>query len=91
MKSGRNYRNELGTFVVVFHYVGPDAESANEVATDAGSQFEEWVSDHKNPGASVVPGLNWIRLDSFRLEGGPTDGGFVASLQYTLRYSARNT
>lgn len=90
MRSGRNYRDEQTTVQVIFHCVGKDAGTADAEAVAAGEVFEEWLSDNPTPSASV-PGLNWIRLDSYRLEGGHTDGGYAASLQYTLRYQARNT
>lgn len=91
LHSGATRRNETGRFQVVVHVelVGGDAEDADERAIALGRVVEERVAALKN--SLGVSGLNWIVMESWEMNGGPTDRAHISQLFYTVRYNARLT
>lgn len=91
LKAGRTFRDETGRFQIVVHVelVGGDAEEADDRAIALGRVVEEFVADNKN--SLGVPGLNWIVMESWEMNGGPSDRAFISQLVFTVRYNARLT
>lgn len=94
MRSGRNYREEIGGFELVIwvECVGGTPEEAAERALDLGQPVEEWVADNKNGDELAVDGLIWILVQgagSLREAAG--DQSSYAELVYPIRYHARLT
>lgn len=91
LHAGPTKRNETGRFQVVVHVelVGGDAEDADERAIAIGKVVEERVAARKSD--LGVTGLNWLVMESWEMNGGPTDRGHISQLFYTVRYSARLT
>jgi len=91
LHSGPTKRNETGRFTIVVHVekVGGDAEDADDRAIVIGREVEEFIAGKKN--SLGVTGLNWIVMESWEMNGGPSDRGHISQLFYTVRYSARLT
>lgn len=97
MRSGRNTRQETGTFdlVVMVRVPNPadeDAEYAAEVrASEIGGEFESWVADRKNAEVDVDGsiGLQTLVVTAVATDYQKVDGGAAAVRQYTVRWTAR--
>lgn len=92
LRSGRNYRNETGTFEIVVHVEQPgqDQEATDTVCSAALTAVQEWVADRKN-NELAVDGLNTFTEESWRMTGGVTDHSTVSQAFLTVRYTARLT
>lgn len=90
LTASRMPRNERAEFQLVVHVeeVGEDQEFADESAIEYGRVVEEFFADTKTP---PVVGMNWWRIASWELGGGPTDRGSIAQLIYTVEFDARLT
>jgi hypothetical protein len=91
LHAGPTKRNETGRFQVVVHVelVGASPEEADERAIALGKVVEERVAARKSD--LGVTGLNWIVMESWEMNGGPSDRGSISQLFYTVRYNARLT
>lgn len=92
MRSGRNYRDEAGTFdlIVIVEYVGGDPEDAEERALAIGAEAETWLADRKSNELGVT-GLQTLRVDGWDLVHMGNDRGHLAELTYRVRWTARLT
>ncbi len=92
LRAGRNHRNEQAEFRIVVLVIEPggNAEDADARALECGEVVEEFLADRKSNELGV-PGLNWIRAESWDLDGGWQDTAWVSQLVYTVRYDARLT
>lgn len=92
LKSGRNFRSEEATFQLVIQVVevGGNGLDGDEKAMEFGQVVEEWLADRKGNELGVT-GLNWIRAESWELNGGPNDRAYISQLIFTIRYQARLT
>lgn len=90
LKAGKKFRNEQARFSLVIHVhkVGASQEEADEDAIAFGLVVEDYFAENSSPG---VDGLNWWRVESYELDGGPTDRASVSQLIYTILYDARLT
>jgi len=92
LRAGRNHRNEEASFQVVIHVevAGADVEEADNRALEIGQVVEEFIADHKS-NELAIPGLNWITVSSWEMNGGPADRSAISQLIYTVSYNARLT
>lgn len=90
MRSGRNTRNETGTFEihVMVRFVGGDPYDAELRAEAIGGELEDWLADRKSNELGVT-GLNSLTVASWIADYGPVDGGTAAIRSYTVRWTAR--
>lgn len=90
MRSGRNTRNESGTFdlTVTVRAVGGDAYAAEVRAEEIGGEIESWFADRKNNELNVV-GLNSLVVESWTADYAKTDNGTAAIRTYDIRWTAR--
>jgi hypothetical protein len=94
VKSGRNFREEIGefNFVIWVEAVGGTPADAADRAIALGLPFEEWLADNKNGAALSVTGLNWIIAEGDgSLTEASGDQASYAELVYPIRYHARLT
>ena len=93
MRSGRNYRDEVGTFelAILVEGVGQNAEWSATRALTIGAVVEQWIADRKNNELAVT-GLQTLTVsgDGSLLEMF-NDQGTLAELNYPVRYTARLT
>lgn len=92
LKSGRNFRNETGTFELDVLVEGVDQSMTDTTAraVELGVVAEEWIADHKN--SLGVSGVNWIIISGDgRLLEMYEDRATKALLGYTVTYNARLT
>lgn len=92
MKSGRNFRNEEGTFdlIVRVKYTGGNLEDSDTRAFEIGTVVEEWIADRKSNELGI-DGLNWLVVDGWEADNGADDSGAATLLIYTVRWNARLT
>ena len=92
LRSGRNHRDENGTFQVVVHceVPGADAEEADAECVALGGAVEDWFADRKCNQLGV-PGLQSLIVTGWELGGGPADRAYISQLIYTVRWTARLT
>jgi hypothetical protein len=93
MRSGRNFRNEVGQFEVVVLVIG-DGETQETTSTRAleiGAVVEDFISDRKNNELGVT-GLQTLVIDGDgELAEMFNDNGTLAELTIPVRYTARLT
>lgn len=92
LRSGRNYRDETGTFQVVVHceIPGADAPDAEAECVALGTAVEEWFADRKSNEVGVA-GLQSLLVTGWELGGGAADRAYIAQMIYTVRWTARLT
>lgn len=93
MKSGRNFRNEVGTFDLVAFATGVNKsqEWTTQRAIDIGAVLEEFIADRKNNELNV-PGLQTLQIaGDGDISEAPGDKSFLAEISYPVRYTARLT
>ena len=90
MRSGRNTRNETGTFEinVMVRFIGGDSYDAELRAEAIGGALEDWLADRKNNELGV-DGLNSLVVTGWRGDYAQVDGGAAALRTYTVRWTAR--
>ncbi len=90
MRSGRNTRNESGTFdlTVMVRSVGGDAYDAELRAEAIGNAVEDWFADRKSNELGVT-GLLSMVLVSWEADYAKTDNGAAALRTYEVRWTAR--
>lgn len=91
LRSGRNHRNETGTFEVniVVQLPAASPEEADERVDAIGTQLEEWVADRKSDQLSV--GLTSLYVTSWLGDYFGVDGGSGSIRTYTVTWNARLT
>lgn len=91
MRSGRNARQETGTFDVnvMVRFVGGDGYDAELRAEQIGGAFESWVADRKNGEGLDVDGLQTLVVLSWQGDYAQIDGGSAALRTYQVRWTAR--
>jgi hypothetical protein len=92
LRSGRNFRNEVGTFelVVWVEKVGGTPQEAAERALDLGQVVEEYVADNKNGIGGA--GDFTLQVDGTgSLSEMASDSSSFAELVYSIKYQARLT
>ncbi|HKY57539.1 MAG TPA: hypothetical protein VJL80_05835 [Aeromicrobium sp.] len=90
MKSGRNFRDEVGRFefVIWVEAPGDSAEEAADRALVFGLAFEEWVADNK----AGVGGAYAIQVEGGgQIREATGDQSSYAELVYPIKYNARLT
>jgi len=92
MRSGRNYRDETGTFdlVVLCTAVGGNPEDAETRALAIGTVAEEWLADRKSNELAVT-GLQSLVVEGWDLATLGNDNGHMTELIYRVRWTARLT
>lgn len=90
LKSGRTFRNETARFDIGIHVaeIGGNVEDADEKAIEFGQVLEEFIADNRCP---AVDGVNWWVVESWELNGGPSDRAAISQLIYTVKLDARLT
>lgn len=90
LKSGRTFRNEAARFDIGIHVaeIGGNVEDADEKAIEFGQIVEEFIATNRCP---PIPGMNWWVVESWELNGGPSDRAAISQLIYTVKYDARLT
>lgn len=92
LRSGRNYRDESGTFDIVVRY---EAEGFDQAGTDLACEtglalVQTYLADRKSNELGVT-GLQWVREESVTFAGGHTDHSTIAEAIMTVRYAGRRT
>lgn len=93
MRSGRNVRDEVGTFEVVVLVIGPsmDAEESAQRALDLGAVLEDWIAERKNNELGVV-GMQTLQVaGDLTLAEMFNENGTLAEFAIPVRYTARLT
>lgn len=93
MRSGRNFRDEVGRFNLIVLVAGVDMsqEEASERAMVIATAAEEWLADRKNNELGVS-GLQSITVDGDgRLDEMYGDTGHLAIVELPIKYTARLT
>lgn len=90
LRSGRNTRNESGTFDlnVMVRIVGGDAFDAESRAESIGGAVEDWLADRKSNELGV-PGLLSLVVESWEADYQATDTATAAIRTYSIRWTAR--
>lgn len=90
MRSGRNTRNETGTFdlTVMVRAVGLDAYAAELRAEAIGGEAESWLAARKSNELGV-PGLVSLVVESWAGDYAKMDAGAAALRTYVVRWTAR--
>lgn len=90
MRSGRNTRNESGTFDlnVMVRFVGGDGYDAELRAEQIGGEVEDWFADRKSNELAVT-GLRSLVVTGWRADYAGLDGGAAALRTYTVHWTAR--
>lgn len=90
MRSGRNTRNETGTFDlnVMVRAIAGNAYDAELRAAAIGAEIEDWFADRKSNELDV-DGLGSLVLESWEADYAKVDNGTAAIRTYTIRWTAR--
>lgn len=90
MRSGRNTRNETGTFdlIVMVRFIGGDGYDAELRAEAIGGAIEDWFADRKSNELGV-DGLSSLIVTGWVADYAQVDGGTAALRTYTVRWTAR--
>ena len=90
MRSGRNTRNEEGTFDlnVMVRSVAGDPYDAELRAEKIGGAVEDWFADRKNNEVGVT-GLLSLVVVSWEADYAQVDNGTAALRTYSIRYTSR--
>lgn len=90
LRAGRNVRDEDAEFDLVVNVAaeGKSLEESDEQAAEYGRAVEEFVSDRKSNQLGV-PGLQWIRIESWEMRSGQADYGSASQIVYRVRYRGR--
>lgn len=90
LKSGRNFRNERGTFelIVYIHKPGTDPEEAETRAFAVAAECEDWISLRKNNELGVT-NLQWLIVSGWESDLGPDGSSSGAIVRLTVAWSAR--
>lgn len=91
MRSGRNHRDESGTFelVILVAALDGDAWEAEDRAMDIGTVAEEWIADRKS--GELAAGNYSLRITDWVLVSRSNVKGHLAELTYTVAWTARLT
>lgn len=91
LRSGRNHRNETGTFevTVLVQLAGASPEDADLRVDEIGTVLEEWIADRKSDQLGV--GLTSLYVTSWIGDYFGVDGGSGSIRTYTVRWNARLT
>jgi hypothetical protein len=93
MRSGRNFRDEVGKFNLVVLVAGVDSsqEETSERALVIATACEEWIADRKNNELGIS-GLQTLTVaGDGRLEEMYADAGHLAIVELPIKYTARLT
>jgi hypothetical protein len=93
LKSGRTFRNEVGTFNVEIRIEGIDMspEDTADRAVALGTAFEEFVADNQTL-FGQIEGLNWVVVDGDgELVELFNEHGSLTAIRYPIKYDARLT
>jgi hypothetical protein len=93
LRAGRNFRDEVGRFVLTALVAGPDfsAEEAAERCMVIASAVETWVSDRKNNELGIT-GLQTLTVDGdLLLDEMFLDTGHLAIAEIPIKFTARLT
>lgn len=90
LKAGKTIRDETARFNIAIHVaeVGGNVEEADDTAIEFGRIVEDFIATNRCP---PVDGINWWVVESWEMDGGPSDNAAITQLIYTIRYNARLT
>lgn len=90
MRSGRNTRNESGTFdlTVIVRAVAGDPYVAEARAEAIGGAIEDWLAARKSNQLGVA-GLLSLVVESWEADYAKTDNGAAALRTFNIRWTAR--
>jgi hypothetical protein len=91
LRSGRNFRNEAGSFdlTVMVRLPGKDASEAMQRAFAIGHQVEDWIGERKSGEGLDVTGLQTLLVSSWAADYAGIDSGTGALLTYSVAWTAR--
>jgi hypothetical protein len=90
LRTGRNVRQESGTFELIVYVIKPGAspEDAEARAFAIAAECEDWLSTRKSNELGVT-GLQSLIVSEWASDLGPADSGNGAIVTLTLSWSAR--
>lgn len=91
LKTGRNIRDETGTFDlhVLVRLSGEGAEAAEDRAHAIGAEIEDWISLRKNGEGLNITGLQWLLVTSWSSNYAGIERGTGVLLTYSVQWKAR--